>query len=104
MKTSDGHARLADLLAKCPLFADLPDDRLAQLAAATRERHYAGGEIILAKGERPDTLLLVNAAGSRKPAILPAAGNASSKSSAPTAAAAKPHSRSTGRCPSRSSR
>jgi CRP-like cAMP-binding protein len=48
-----------DTLRGCPLFANLPAERLARLAAATQERHYAAGETLLDKGDHPVALLLV---------------------------------------------
>ncbi len=52
-------ADLADRLARLPLFGGLPAASLARLAARTQVRHYARGETVCRKGERPDGLYAV---------------------------------------------
>jgi CRP-like cAMP-binding protein len=50
---------LAGQLAGLPLFGGLPVASLALLASATQERHYARGEEVFQKGERPSGLCVV---------------------------------------------
>ncbi|MBA3033285.1 MAG: Crp/Fnr family transcriptional regulator [Gammaproteobacteria bacterium] len=45
-------SHLLTLLKRTPLFGDLPTAQLAQLAAATAERRYARGDVVLEKGAR----------------------------------------------------
>jgi CRP-like cAMP-binding protein len=61
----DPQPHLETLLARSPLFGALRPADLAQLSAATRERRYPRGAMILQKGDRPAGLYLV-AAGKLK--------------------------------------
>lgn len=50
---------LAAMLQRTPIFHDLAAPQLAQLLATTREQRYARGTMILQKGDRPSSLLVV---------------------------------------------
>lgn len=52
-------ALIAAQLKHTPLFGALPDERLAEVALATRERRYASGELVFQKGDRPTGLYVI---------------------------------------------
>lgn len=45
-----------EALRQVPLFAALPDDELARVAALTKERHYQRGDLILLEGDQGGAL------------------------------------------------
>jgi CRP-like cAMP-binding protein len=47
------------VLARCPLFADLPERDLAELAAVAQLRRFGKGQVVFSEGEDADTLLVV---------------------------------------------
>lgn len=49
----------AEVLARCPLFADLPDDELAALAGIAERRRHAAGSLLFLAGDRPEALHVV---------------------------------------------
>jgi len=57
----DPQPHLETLLAHSPLFGALRPADLAQLAAATRERRYTRGAMIIQKGDQPTGLYLIAA-------------------------------------------
>lgn len=66
----------ADVLARCPLFAELPDDDLVALAGiAARRRHAAGSELFMS-GDRPEGLHVVTRGRIRIYVLSPESGRA----------------------------
>jgi len=49
----------AEVLARCPLFADLPDDELSVLAGIAERRRHAAGTLLFLAGDLPDALHVV---------------------------------------------
>lgn len=49
----------AEVLARCPLFADLPANDLSALAAIAERRRYAAGALLFLAGDPPEALHVV---------------------------------------------
>lgn len=46
-------------LQRLEMFADIPSEQLAQLAAITQDAHIAGGEILFSEGDASDSLFIL---------------------------------------------
>lgn len=64
----------AALLGRTALFRDLTDQQLERLAAATRERRFAKGELVFQKGDRPTGLFVVVAGQIKEACQSPSGG------------------------------